>query len=136
MTKAQFSKRILIFELVGFCIVLIFLWLDELLDLPHYLFGSPATPINYAESIFETVGLLLLGTLAIFSTSILLRRIKHLEGVLPVCSFCKKIRLGDSWIAIDNYLRDHSDADLSHTICPECAAEHFGDILDTQEKDL
>jgi len=126
MTKAQFSKKIIIAELIGFILVIMILWLDELLDLPHRFLGAPATPINLMESIFETMMVLVLAALVIFSTRTLLKRIKHLEGILPVCSFCKKIRSDNRWIPIDSCIRDHSAADFSHSICPECAAEHYG----------
>ncbi|MBW2739129.1 MAG: hypothetical protein JRE64_09850 [Deltaproteobacteria bacterium] len=126
MTKSQFSKKIIIAELIGFILVIMILWLDELLDLPHRFLGAPATPINFMESIFETLIVLVLAALVIFSTRILLKKIKYLEGILPVCSFCKKIRSDNRWIPIDSYIRDHSEADFSHSLCPECAAEHYG----------
>jgi hypothetical protein len=109
------------------------LWLDELVDLPHRFLGAPATPINFMESIFETMIVLELAALVIFSTRILIKRIKHLKGILPVCSFCKKIRADNRWVPIDSYIRDHSDADFSHSICPQCAAENYVDILDLKK---
>ncbi|MBU4259102.1 MAG: hypothetical protein KKI12_01650 [Proteobacteria bacterium] len=133
MTKAQFSKKIIIAELIGFILVITILWLDELLDLPHMFLGAPATPINLVESIFETIITLLLAALVTFSTHTLLKRIRYLEGILPVCSFCKKIRADNRWVPIDSYIRDHSEADFSHSICPQCAAEHYGDVLDSKE---
>ena len=133
MTKAQFSKKIIVAEMIGFILVITILWLDELLDLPHRFFGAPATPINFMESIFETVIVLVLAALSTFSTHILLKRIRYLEGILPVCSFCKKIRADNRWVPIDSYIRDHSEADFSHSVCPECAAEHYGDVLNLKE---
>lgn len=46
---------------------------------------------------------------------------KTLSGLLPICSSCKKIR-DDSgyWTQIESYIREHSDANFSHSICPEC----------------
>jgi hypothetical protein len=126
MTKAQFSKKIVVAELIGFILVITILWLDELLDLPHRFFGAPTTPINFVESIFETVIVLVLAALVIFSIRALLKRISYLEGILPVCSFCKKVRADNRWVPIDSYIRDHSEADFSHSMCPQCAAEHYG----------
>lgn len=129
MTKTQFSKRIIVFELIGFSVVILFMWLNELLDLPHNIFNSPATPINYLEGFFETLVVSLLAALVIILSHLLLQRIKHLEGILPICSFCKRIRSGGEWISIDSYIRDHSDAKLSHSVCPQCAAEHYGEFF-------
>ncbi|MFC1524509.1 PAS domain S-box protein [Thermodesulfobacteriota bacterium] len=58
-----------------------------------------------------------------------LEEIKTLQGILPLCSFCKKIRDDQgSWNRLESYLRDHSDAEISHGVCPECMAEHYPEI--------
>jgi len=58
-----------------------------------------------------------------------LAKVKKLEGFLPICSYCKKIRddLG-YWQQIEKYIRERSDAQFSHSICPECAKKHFPDL--------
>jgi PAS domain S-box-containing protein len=44
-----------------------------------------------------------------------------LRGILPICSFCKKIRDDKGyWDQVDTYLSKHSQADISHSLCPEC----------------
>jgi PAS domain S-box-containing protein len=50
-----------------------------------------------------------------------LAQVKALSGLLPICANCKKIRddLG-YWHSVEVYVRDHSDADFSHGICPDC----------------
>jgi PAS domain S-box-containing protein len=58
-----------------------------------------------------------------------LAEIKALEGILPLCSYCKRIRVGeDQWEQVDVYLQKHSEADVSHGICPECMKEHHPDL--------
>jgi hypothetical protein len=48
---------------------------------------------------------------------------QRLEGLLPICSRCKKIRDDQNhWHSIESYIGDRSDAEFSHGICPECAA--------------
>lgn len=50
-----------------------------------------------------------------------LREIKILQGILPICSSCKKIRDDKgSWKRIELYIMENSEADFSHGICPEC----------------
>jgi DNA-binding response OmpR family regulator len=47
--------------------------------------------------------------------------VNELEGLLPICSYCKKIREGDStWVQIEQYINERTDASFSHGICPEC----------------
>ena len=51
-----------------------------------------------------------------------LKEIKTLSGFIPICSNCKKIRNDKGrWEHVEVYIRDHSDADFSHSICPECS---------------
>ncbi len=60
--------------------------------------------------------------------------IKTLRGLLPICAWCKKIRDDQGyWQQIEAYVRDHSEADFSHSICPECARkerDRIGRIID------
>ncbi len=45
---------------------------------------------------------------------------KTLTGVLPICASCKKIQEGGNWQQIEAYVRDRSQVEFSHTMCPEC----------------
>jgi hypothetical protein len=55
-----------------------------------------------------------------------LSTIRTLRGMLPICSSCKKIRNDDGyWEQIDVYIRDHTEAEFSHGICPECAKKLY-----------
>ncbi len=85
-------KAVVFYEIAGFGIIFLFLWLDEIYDLPHYLFKSMATPVNMVESIFESIMILMVGFICIKSTLGLLSKIRVLERLLPICSSCKKIR--------------------------------------------
>lgn len=55
-----------------------------------------------------------------------LDEIKTLRGILPLCSFCKKIRDDKGyWEQVDVYIEKYSEADISHSICPECLEKHY-----------
>jgi hypothetical protein len=52
-----------------------------------------------------------------------LSSVKRLQGLLPICSYCKKIRDDQNyWQQVDAYITEHSEAAFSHGICPECYA--------------
>lgn len=58
-----------------------------------------------------------------------LSHIKALQSILPICSFCHKIRDDqDAWHRLETYLAQHSEVQLSHGICPECRQEHYPQI--------
>ncbi len=57
-------------------------------------------------------------------------RVKKLSGLLPICSYCKKIRNDKGyWEQVEQYIEEHSDVDFSHGICPDCAKEHYPEIF-------
>ena len=55
-------------------------------------------------------------------------QVKKLSGLLPICSYCKKVRDDKGyWNQIEAYIQDHSEAQFSHSICQECAKKHYPD---------
>jgi thioredoxin-related protein len=58
-----------------------------------------------------------------------LDEIKTLRGILPICSYCNKIRDDDGqWNRIESYIAKYSEAQFSHGICQECADKHYPDM--------
>ena len=129
----KLNKTIVMYESIGFAVVICLLWVDEILDLPHKVFMAKATPINWVESAMETIAVLFLAAIVIFFTIKALKEIKYLEGFLPVCSFCKKIRVDEkTWIPIETFIAHNTEAVLSHGYCPECAKKYYD--FDTDEE--
>jgi AmiR/NasT family two-component response regulator len=59
-----------------------------------------------------------------------LDKVKTLSGLLPICSSCKKIRDDKGyWNQLEVYIRDHSEVEFSHGLCPECAKELYPEIF-------
>jgi hypothetical protein len=57
-------------------------------------------------------------------------KIKTLRGLLPICSSCKKIRDDKGyWNQIESYIRDHSEAEFTHGICPKCAKKIYPELI-------
>jgi hypothetical protein len=60
--------------------------------------------------------------------------IKVLRGILPICMYCKKIRTPEQeWHQLEAFITEHSEAQFSHTFCPECGKKHYGDLLGGKE---
>ena len=58
-----------------------------------------------------------------------LSEVRQLSGLLPICASCKKIRDDKGyWKQIESYIRDHSEADFSHSICPDCVKTLYPDF--------
>lgn len=59
-----------------------------------------------------------------------LQHIKTLQGILPICSYCKKIRDDqDYWEEVEEYFVKHSDTDFTHSVCPGCYDKHVAPQL-------
>jgi transcriptional regulator with GAF, ATPase, and Fis domain len=58
-----------------------------------------------------------------------LAEVKQLSGLLPICASCKKIRDDKGyWNQIEEYIRDRSEAEFSHSICPDCMKKLYPDL--------
>lgn len=81
-------------------------------------------------------------TMARFNDMIALRRlneelqaalanVKTLRGLLPICASCKKIRDDEGyWQQVEVYIRDHSEADFTHGLCPDCLLKIYPDFYE------
>lgn len=64
-----------------------------------------------------------------------LSSVKQLQGLLPICMYCKSIRNDDNyWQRVENYISEHSDAKFSHSICPSCYEKIVKPEIDKFEK--
>lgn len=55
-----------------------------------------------------------------------LKQVRTLSGLLPICSNCRRIRNDKGyWERLEEYIKEHTDADFSHGICPECRAKIY-----------
>ena len=105
-----------------FFIVTIVLWLDEFVDLPYLLLGSPQTPYRPQEYIMETVSILVVAIVVITITLFLLQKSRRLERFLRVCAWCRKIWVDDEWVSFEEYALKRHSLKSSHGICEECVA--------------
>ncbi|MFC2155651.1 response regulator [Acidobacteriota bacterium] len=67
----------------------------------------------------------------IFKLKDALTKVKQLSGLIPICSRCKKIRDDEGyWQRVEEYLELHSEAQLTHSLCPECVIKLFPEMSD------
>jgi hypothetical protein len=58
-----------------------------------------------------------------------LAQVKQLEGIIPICMYCKRIRSDkEGWQQLERYIAEHSEAEFSHVICPECYEKAMKEI--------
>ena len=126
-------KRIWVVFLVmltGFVFMTI---VNDILDLPHYMFGDK--PTSFAQRKGEVIFEFSIYIIVIFYSYYYFRKkiekeIKILEGFIPICANCKKIRQDIDWKTLEEYICENSLAKFSHSICPDCIKILYPEFAD------
>lgn len=99
----------------------IFLW-----EIPWTIFDA-ITNFIIRVSVFSIISFLL--SKSIQRREKLEKEVEVLSGLLPICSFCKKIRdEKNHWIGIEKYVSERSEAIFSHGLCPDCRKTHYSSV--------
>lgn len=106
-------------QIIGFLAVAALVWMDELFDLPHVLFGAPASPHRVQEALLESIVVLLLGAAVSAWTIRAARRVAYLESFVVLCAWCRRVHSADAWVSVEAFLAQHR-ARTSHGLCPDC----------------
>jgi hypothetical protein len=123
------AKKVAWYETGAILFVIALSWFDEILDIPHVVLGGIATPINWRESIFESIIIAVVGAIIIRHTYKLLSRVSYLESILPVCASCKKIRIDpEFWEGIQKIIQERSKSEFTHGICPDCIEKYYPEL--------
>jgi hypothetical protein len=114
------------------------LFLAILMPLVRFYFNIALWTIPWTiveASINASIRMIVLSSFALVidrtanQTRKLTKQVSMLEGLLPICSYCKKIRdQKDQWQVMEKYIMDRSEATFSHGICPDCLREQFGQV--------
>ena len=117
-------------------ILILFLFLtlgNEVIDIPHYIFNDAPTLLSQrtGEVWIELSIFSLIISIEFFFFYKLFKRVRILEGFLPICANCNKIRDENGiWVPIEEYITDHADTQFSHSICEACKDLLYPDLND------
>ncbi len=95
---------------------------------PHW--DVPWTYVETAINTVDSISVFLLFSFLIArvakQTQKLERDVRVLEGIMPICSFCKKIRTEEgNWQQLESFISSKSEAEFSHSVCPQCLDTHY-----------
>lgn len=125
--------RIRLRVFIGICVIIFMANLDALIDAIIH----PDIPYVDQEHLIVggvtcLVTTFLFGMLSIYVGSLkrAMKEIKTLEGLLPICSACHKIRTPDNnWHHLEKYISERTEARFTHGLCPDCAKELYPEMF-------
>ncbi len=130
MNVRKSIRRLVWIEIICFALLVVFISVDDEYLLPRLMSSNSHFSRTSVAGVLDTVWVAFLFGLALYIQAKDFQKIKLLEGILSVCASCKKIRDGkDHWTPIEDYIQQRSDADFSHTICPDCGIRLYGDLF-------
>jgi hypothetical protein len=107
-------------EALGFLLVAMLIGMNEYLDLPHRIFGAPATVPRFSEIVVEGGLILILGVAITSASWVALRRLAYLESLLTLCGCCQKVSINGRWITFEAFVAQQDAMQTSHGLCPAC----------------
>jgi hypothetical protein len=116
-------KKIVLYQHIGFLIVIVLSFLDELMKLPALIFSEHPFAFAFKQSTLDMLLFLAVWLLVANSTGRLLRRVQHLESFMRVCSWCRRIDYQGEWMPLEKFMRQSFDTPTTHGICNDCLAK-------------
>jgi hypothetical protein len=128
MQRHEVRNSIITVLIVGFAVLVLLVWTDDVFDLPA-LIGTSTQSILFAQTVIVSLLAVALCAWLVASVARILKRLQYLESFLSVCSFCKRIHIDDQWIPMEIFISQRTDTQFSHGLCPDCKEKHYGEFL-------
>ncbi|MFO7870391.1 MAG: hypothetical protein R6V03_03050 [Kiritimatiellia bacterium] len=116
--KDAFS-RIALWQFLVFILLITFVWANEKIDLPAWLFGVEPSGFNLYRGLTLTAAVIIAAVVAVGNTYLQQRRI--VDKLMTTCLYCHRVKTGeDQWEHIEEYFMKNFPISLSTKACPEC----------------
>jgi hypothetical protein len=123
MGKVSPISKVLLYQSVGFIVIIALTFLDELLALPSLVFGDTSVITDFRASSVKMLLILAVWFLVAGSTRRILAHVRYLEGFMRICAWCHHIDFKDQWVSMEDFLQRGFETPTTHGICPICLAK-------------
>jgi len=124
MEKNSRLSKVLLCQNLGFLVILILSYLDELLKLPDLIFSEHPFAFLFHRTTLEALLIFAVWLLVSASTRRTLERLRYLENFMRVCAWCHDIDYFGRWMPLQEFLRQGLNTpNTTHGICPKCLAK-------------
>jgi hypothetical protein len=119
MKKSSQLSRIVLYQNLGFLVIMVLCYLNEMLKLPALIFSGPLQFL-YSRPALEILLILAVWLLVSTSTHRALQRVNYLEKFMRVCAWCRQINYNNEWMPLEKFMKMGFDTPTTHGICNEC----------------
>jgi hypothetical protein len=119
--QTVYWQKALLWQSLGFLIIIVLTWSDALFDLAHAILGLPHREADLNRTILTSGVIVLLWLASAYKIYLVVSRLSYLESFLHVCAWCRKIEYQDYWLSLEEHFVRKTGRNLSHGICPECS---------------
>jgi hypothetical protein len=119
--QVVYWQKALLWQSLGFLIVLVLTWSDSIFDLAHAILGLPHRELDVNRTAITTVVIIFLWMFSAYKIYLVVSRLSYLESFLHVCAWCRKIEYDNRWLSLEAHFAQKTGGTVSHGICPECA---------------
>jgi hypothetical protein len=119
--QVVYWQKALLWQTLGFLIVVVLTWSDAIFDLAHVILGLPHRELDINRTAVTTAVLVLLWMFSAYKIYLVVSRLSYLESFLHVCAWCRKIEYNDRWLSLEAHFEQKTGGQVSHGICPECS---------------
>jgi hypothetical protein len=121
-------QKALLWQSLGFLIVVVLTWSDAIFDLAHLMLGLPHRDMDFNRTAVTTGVILLLWMFSAYKIYLVVSRLSYLESFLHVCAWCRKIEHNNRWLTLEAHFAQKTGGQVSHGICPECSEKVTCDL--------
>lgn len=119
VTAGDAFSSVAFWEFMAFFLLLLFIWVSEILDLPALLFGAPESEFSFYRAMLLSAAVITLGIVAVGHTYE--RQKAVIKRLLMTCTYCHKVLGADGqWEYVEEYFTRHYPMDLDKGSCPAC----------------
>ena len=128
------SAKMLLYQGVGFLVLIAVSWINESLNLHTLILGDHPYISDFRESTLEMLFVLAVWLVVYGSTRRLMAEKRELERFMKVCSWCRRIGAEGKWVAMEEFFARRFSVPTSHGICEDCLHKQEEAIEATQRQ--
>jgi hypothetical protein len=135
MKVRKSGSWVLWYEAIGFLLIIALSWVNEIEGLPEVLFGGKAHVRDWRDTAAQTLVIIYVWAIVFGLTKKLVDRLHHLEGLLKVCAWCRRVGHNGKWLKMERYFAEGFHIQTTHGMCPDCLKKIQHDTAEFKRKE-